>query len=334
MDDGALKTLFLPFETGDIKTGGEKARWLYLNAMKPPVGAILGKGNLFPVQGFKPLFNALQAAQCPVSPEVAEGEFDGALILISRHRVETRDWLNKAMARVKTGGPIVVSGAKTDGIASVAKDISDRFEITGNLSKHHAKVIWFGNTKAEPFPLTEAALVDGRFETAPGMFSSDHIDPGSAFLIENLPADMKGRIADFCAGWGYLSVEAAKRAPGIKSVALYEAHHASLEAARRNMQTLAPGLSASFHWQDLVTERATGNYDTIIMNPPFHQGRAAEPSIGLSIIRNAHGALHRGGKLYLVANRNLPYEATLQALFFKSGEMARNNYYKVLWATK
>ena len=100
------------------------------------------------------------------------------------------------------------------------------------------------------------------------------------------------------------------------------------------MARLAPPLAADFHWLDLMMEKTPGNYDTIIMNPPFHQGRAADPAIGNAIIRNAHNALHKGGKLYLVANRALPYEATLDAMFFKSGEMARNAYYKALWATK
>ena len=166
------------------------------------------------------------------------------------------------------------------------------------------------------------------------MFSSDHVDPGSAFLMEQLPRDMKGRIADFCAGWGYLSAEVAAACPAVKSIALYEADHASLEAAKANMARLAPDMAATFHWQDLIAEKASGDYDTIIMNPPFHQGRAADPAIGNAIIRNAHNALHKGGRLYLVANRNLPYEATLTAGFYKSGELARNAYYKVLWATK
>jgi 16S rRNA (guanine1207-N2)-methyltransferase len=334
MDDGAVKTLFLPFETGDIEIGSDASRWLFLNASLPPADAPLEKTQIHAVQGFRPDFLRLQRAGFQVTPEVCADSFDGGLILVSRHRGETRALLNQAIERIKPGGMIVLAGAKNDGIASVAKEIGEQFKILGNLSKHHAKAFWFENKGECRFTEELAELLEGRFETAPGMFSSQHIDPGSAFLIETLPRDLKGRIADFCAGWGYLSVETAAQCPAVKSIDLFEADFASLEAARRNMAKLAPQLAADFQWLDLMSEKTTGNYDTIIMNPPFHQGRAADPAIGNAIIRNAHNALHKGGKLYLVANRALPYESTLDAMFFKSGEMARNAYYKVLWATK
>jgi 16S rRNA (guanine1207-N2)-methyltransferase len=334
MDDGAIKTLFLPFVTGETDTGGVAARWLFLNASMPPQHCELAKSQLTAVQGMRPDFNALQNAGYTVTPTLPGGTFDGALILVSRHRGQTRSFLNQALERVKPGGIIVFAGSKNEGVATAAKEVSGVFDLIGSLSKHHAKAYWFQNAGAVRFDETPSALVDGRYEAAPGMFSSDHIDPGSAFLMEQLPRDIKGRIADFCAGWGYLSVELAAVCPAVKSIALYEADHASLEAAKANSARLAPDTAAAFHWQDLIAEKASGDYDTIIMNPPFHQGRAADPAIGNAIIRNALGALHKGGKLYLVANRNLPYEATLAAGFYKSGELARNAYYKVLWAVK
>ena len=334
MDDGAVKTLFLPFDTGDVDTGGDASRWLFLNASLPPADAPMAKTHIHAVQGFRPEFLRLERSGIQATPDVAGDSFDGALVLVSRHRGETRMLLNQALERVKPGGMIILAGAKNDGIATAAKEVGEQFEILGSLSKHHAKAVWFLNSGTHRFPEEQPSLVDGRYETAPGMFSSGHIDPGSAFLVEHLPRDLKGRIADFCAGWGYLSVETAALCPAVKSIDLFEADFASLEAAKRNMAKLAPPLAADFQWLDLMTEKTAGNYDTIIMNPPFHQGRAADPAIGNAIIRNAHNALHKGGKLYVVANRALPYEATLEAMFYKSGELGRNNWYKVLWATK
>jgi hypothetical protein len=42
------------------------------------------------------------------------------------------------------------------------------------------------------------------------MFSHDRIDAGSELLASRLPNDFKGDVADFGAGWGYLSVELAE----------------------------------------------------------------------------------------------------------------------------
>jgi len=44
--------------------------------------------------------------------------------------------------------------------------------------------------------------------------------------------------------------------------------------------------------------------------------------------------LKLGGKLFLVANRGLPYEDVLAANCKKSGEDYRNARFKVLWAVK
>lgn len=70
------------------------------------------------------------------------------------------------------------------------------------------------------------------------------------------------------------------------------------------------------------------------MNPPFHEGHAAEPSIGEAMIKAAAEALRNGGELLLVANRGLSYEAVLAANFKQHGETCRNSRFKVLWAKR
>lgn len=334
METGAVKTLFLPLISGDVPSGSPDARWLFLKAAVPPFENPLAKTQIAAVQPMRPLFNTLQDAGFSVTPAVPDGPFAAALVLISRHRGQTRALINQALERVAPGGVIVCAGGKHDGIEALAKEAARFFPLSGSLSKHHARVFWFANSGEARFENPPPVLADGRFETASGMFSSGHADPGSAFLMEHLPRDLKGHIADFCAGWGYLSVEAAHTCPKVKSIALYEADHAALEAAKTNMARLAPEVAASFHWLDLAGEPVAEAFDTIIMNPPFHAGRKAEPEIGSAIIRAAANALHRGGKLYMVANRTLPYEDVLSAAFHKSGELARNGSYKVLWALK
>jgi 16S rRNA (guanine1207-N2)-methyltransferase len=134
-------------------------------------------------------------------------------------------------------------------------------------------------------------------------------------------------VADFCAGWGYLSARLAEM-PGVTSIDLYEADHASLETARRNLAGVRP--QTGFHWQDLAAEPVVARYDAVVMNPPFHQGRAAEPDIGLAMIRAAHGALKSRGRLFVVANRGLPYEAELKRQFRDVRELAAQGGFRVM----
>ncbi|TIW22658.1 MAG: methyltransferase, partial [Mesorhizobium sp.] len=87
-------------------------------------------------------------------------------------------------------------------------------------------------------------------------------------------------------------------------------------------------------WTDLLTETVERRYDAIVMNPPFHSGRAAEPGIGSGMIRAASKALKPGGRLFMVANRQLPYEKVLAAAFSSHAEVARDGMFKVFSARR
>ncbi len=88
---------------------------------------------------------------------------------------------------------------------------------------------------------------------------------------------------------------------------LVEADHDALDCARRNLDDPR----ARFHWADATTWTPETRPDAVVTNPPFHVGRAADPSLGRAFIAAAARILAPSGSLWLVANRHLPYEATL-----------------------
>jgi 16S rRNA (guanine1207-N2)-methyltransferase len=335
-----LQTLMHPFEAGLLPLPVAGARGIVFNAqpgMRRPDGF---RAELFLVQGFRPLFLRLERSGHEIAPQPQGDDYDLAFVIAGRHRRQNELWIAEALAGTRPGGTILVAGGKTDGTASLRKRAGELLPLADSASKHHGVVFWLerpadaGLVARAVEALTPAAeLVEERYATAPGGFSAAGIDPGSRLLADSLPADLKGKVADFCAGWGYLATRLAER-PAIASVDLFEADFASLEAARDNMARLAPGIAASFHWTDLASEPVAARYDSIVMNPPFHQGRAAEPDVGLAMIRAAHAALKAGGRLFLVANRGLPYEAQLSRQFKSSGEIVREGGFKVLWAAR
>ncbi|WP_214471476.1 class I SAM-dependent methyltransferase [Mesorhizobium sp. dw_380] len=333
----ALKTLFHPFEAEALSLPRKGERILFLGAepgLRPPPGF---EATLHLVQGFRPHFRALQAAGFTVAPQAEGDGFDAALVLAGRHRGQNELRIAEALERVAPGGLIVVAGGKDDGIASLRKRIDELVPLDGHMPKYHGIAFWLRRPAdleaAEKLRAANPALlVEGRFHTAPGMFSFDKLDAGSKLLVETLPGDLRGNVADFCAGWGYLAAEVAARSPGIAALDLYEADFASLEAARANIGNMAA--APSFFWTDLLTETVDRRYDAIIMNPPFHRSRAAEPEIGIGMIRAAAKALKPGGRLFMVANRQLPYEPVLSAAFSSHAELARDGMFKVLSARR
>ncbi|TGQ65015.1 MAG: class I SAM-dependent methyltransferase [Mesorhizobium sp.] len=332
-----LKTLFHPFEAEALSWPRQGGRVLFLGA---EAGLRLSPGfdaTLQLVQGFRPHFRSLQAAGFNVAPQ-AQGEgFDAALVLCGRHRGQNELRIAEALERVAPGGLIVVAGAKDDGVASLRKRIDELVPLDGHMPKYHGIAFWLRRpgdlAAAEKLRAANPALlVDGRFRTAPGMFSFDKVDAGSKLLVENLPGDLRGAVADFCAGWGYVAAEVAARSPGLTALDLYEADFASLEAAKGNIgnAVVEPG----FFWTDLLTETVERRHDVIVMNPPFHRSRATEPEVGAGMIRAAAKALKPGGRLFMVANRQLPYEAVLSAAFSSHAEIARDGMFKVFSARR
>lgn len=337
----ALPTLLFPFERGVLDAPGEGERVLVLGASAGFQMLEESAGAVTAVQDFRPDYLALVNAGFNVVP-VAEGEgYDQALLLLGRHRRANELSLAEALSRVKPGGLIVAAGTKKDGAPSFAKRIGEMVTVEDQMSKHHGVVFWFRRPErldagAIDRLRPEALLTPEGLETATGGFSEGKVDEGSQLLLKSLPNKLTastGRIADFCAGWGYIALELARKYQ-MGALDLFEAHKRSLEAAERNFKRLFPEAPAGFHWHDLVGEKVVGRYDAIVMNPPFHQSRSAEPDLGKAMIRAASGALKPGARLFIVANRGLPYEAVLKEHFAAHGETARDGTFKVLWARK
>jgi 16S rRNA (guanine1207-N2)-methyltransferase len=335
MSRDALKTLFHPFATEAVPMPAAGERVLFLGAEG---GHVLPEGfeaEITSVQPFRPLFRTLREGAFPE----AEGEdFDAALVLCGKHRGENENRVAEALARVKTGGLIVIAGGKEDGIQPL-RNMLLKLGITLDYTpKYHGVAVWFArpeNAEAAMKALKKSpVLVEGRFEAAPGMFSHDRIDAGSELLASRLPTDFDGNAADFGAGWGYLSVMLAEKSPRVNRIDLFEADWQALEFAKKNIARNSPELHARFYWQDLSAEPPKEKYDLVIMNPPFHEAQAADPGLGKAMIRAAATALKSGGRLMLVANRGLPYEPVLAAEFREHGETCRNARFKVLWARK
>jgi 16S rRNA (guanine1207-N2)-methyltransferase len=337
MDD-TWKVLIHPFASGALDMPGEGTQALLLGT-RPGIRMPEGfSASLDVVQGFRPHFLALRDEGFQISPR-AEGEgYDLALVLCDRHRDRNEADLAEALLRTRSGGLVVVAGEKAEGVESLRKRVGSLMAIEGSLSKHHGVAFWQRRpdkvVDAIAVSRAERAPVEGRYETAAGSFSNDRIDPGSALLARSLPDDLHGDVADFCAGWGYLSAELLARNPPVVRLDLYEADYESLEAARRNLARYQALANLGFFWLDLIREPVERRYDAIVMNPPFHQGRATEPRIGQEMIRAAARALKRGGRLFLVANRPLPYESVLAEAFSANGELTRDDSFKVLWGRR
>jgi 16S rRNA (guanine1207-N2)-methyltransferase len=274
--------------------------------------------------GFKPDHDhfAQSRSVTPAPPYAA------ALVCLPRSREAGRALIARAAAEVAPGGVITVDGQKTDGIDTALKDLRARVPLSESLSKAHGKLATFAAGPDLSDWLARPAVVDG-FQTLPGIFSADGRDRGSVLLAEALPGKLSGKVADLGAGWGFLAAEILKR-PGVKRLDLVEAEADALDCARVNVTDPR----ARFHWADATTWRPESLLDAVVMNPPFHAGRDADPALGAAFIRAARRMLAPDGSLWLVQNRHLPYDAVLAESFLHHEDVAANASFRVVHATK
>lgn len=359
--DPALETLFLPFVEGRLPwpEGGA----LFLRARDGwPLHRQSTQG-LVCEQTFKPEADALQRSGLQVCNDgaladsaagvpAATGErYPLVLLLPPRQRDESRALMARALDMCAPGGRVVACVANNEGAKSAEDDLRHIAGAVSTLTKNKCRVFWTAPrgapAQAASAPADANVLIaqwrgldrirsvaGGSLHSRPGVFAWDRIDPASALLAEHLPTDLAGRAADLGAGIGYLGLELLARCPRITALDLYEAEARALELARRNLQAHGERVTLGFHWHD-VTTGLPAAYDVIVSNPPFHaQGRAERPDIGRRFIAAAANALRPGGRLWLVANRHLPYEAVLHEHFGDVRDVATRGGFKVVEAIR
>lgn len=284
----------------------------------------LSQVRLRVVTGFRPDHDAFAARGYQTAAE-ATGGHAAALVCLPRSRDLARAMLAEAAAKVLPGGLILVDGQKTDGIDSALKDLRAAGADPGPaLAKAHGKIFGF----AAGIDLSGWAAQDREvagFVTRPGVFSADGPDAGSVLLAAALPERLPARVADLGAGWGYLARAILSR-QGVTECHLIEAEAEALACARQNL----PDPRARFQWADALRFRPEQPFGAVICNPPFHTGRAADPALGAGFLRAAAGMLTTSGTLWLVANRHLPYQPVLEALFKEVEEIGGSPAFR-LW---
>lgn len=290
----------------------------------------LAQDRVRAIQGFRPDHDALVERGYEVSVTAdGIGPCAAAVVLAPRARAEARALIAEA-SRLVDDGPVLVDGQKTDGIEGLMKACRERAEFGGAMSKAHGRLFWFTGGDFDGWAAGARRLrIEGGFLTAPGTFSADAPDPGSVALADAFPERMPGDIADLGAGWGYLSRRALER-DGVASIHVVEAEHAALACARENVGDPR----ARFHWADAARFEPPAPLDAVVANPPFHRGRAGDPDVGRAFIARAAAIMKRSGRLWLVANRHLPYEAALRANFAELAELPAPPAYKIYAAAK
>ena len=276
------------------------------------------------VHGYYPDVAAWQGAGYPTTQNLTETTT--AIVVVPRAKALARAMVADACRHADF---VIVDGQKTDGVDSLFKACRKELGNLPSITKAHGRIFWFAATAVfSDWTAPEPAKGPHGYFTTAGVFSDGAVDAGSLLLADALPSKLPARVADLGAGWGYLAGPVLAR-DGVKSLDLIEAEALSLDCARLNVTDPR----VSFYWADAIAfEGAT--YEGIVMNPPFHVGRSPDASLGRAFIQAAARILVPHGKLWMVANRHLPYEDTLSECFRNVEVIGGNGAFKLFHANR
>lgn len=278
-------------------------------------------------------------------PAYAQPEsFDMIIVRLGKNRHENLFHIGFSLYLLKEGGELILFGSNKGGAQRYQKDLMQAGLDPSYEFKFKARLIRAENSgDADPKILKKwlehgqsVKVEDTQLRSDPALFSSKQADPGSLALIESLPVNLDGLGADFGCAYGLLGQELLANRQ-VKKLICADDDNRALESASENLaQYEAGGTLLIMLWTDLTRKDdiKENSLDWIVMNPPFHDDLKTDSQIGQRFIETAAHGLKKGATLYMVANKNLPYESVLEANFSKISYRSEVKGFKVLHAVK
>ena len=292
----------------------------------PPAALAAAPAGARQVSPLSPGAEALEA--------LAPASLSAAVIAAPPGTLERRYALAQALRALKPGAPLTALAPKEKGGSRLRKELEAFGCQVEEFGRQHQRICHTVRPEA-PVGLDAAIIAGGPQQiagevlwTQPGVFSWDRDDPGSQLLISVLPA-LSGQGADLGCGIGVLALSVLA-SPKVTRLELVDLDRRAIEAARRNVEDPR----VAFHWADARSGPELGGLDFVVMNPPFHDAGQEDKALGQAFIRRAHAVLRKGGVLWMVANRHLPYEAVLGEQFARVTPKGDGKGFKIYEARK
>lgn len=312
-----------------------------LNTMQN-AGTAAGRAGIYGAPPAKVVDLPVEAIQfSPLMPGASplEAEEEGALasmvMLAPPGALERRYAMALALRALRPGGSFTALAPNDRGGTRLRKELQAFGCTVEETSRRHHRIV--ACTRPTVLTGVDEALVNGgprllkdiELWSQPGVFSWDHIDPGTALLMHHLPP-LSGRGADFGCGIGILA-RAVLTSARVKQVALIDIDRRAIQAAQRNIDDPR----ARFLWADVRDRNPEWTeLDFVVMNAPFHDAGTEDRALSVNFVERAAGVLRNGGVCWLTANRHLPYEAAMKQHFRRVDLKIQTGAYKIFEAHK
>lgn len=158
----------------------------------------------------------------------------------------------------------------------------------------------------------------------PGVFSSNHIDYATQFLLQHLEIqEDEETILDLASGNGIIARSIQLEKPEA-DIHLADDSRLAIESSKLNLDRN----NSHFHWNDTLDDIDV-EFDLVVSNPPFHFAHEVNTEVTVDLFREVAGHLKPGGRFLCVANQHLGYTSHLKKFFTASRVLAKNDKFVV-----
>ncbi len=363
--DGLLDPAMMMLATHVNVSDGDVA--VYMNCGNGLAGAVAAKSGdaTRVVMSDRNVLSSDAAQRTIAANQIANGEVilahgshgmpkdltaDVVAIRIPHEKLALIQLLFDAFRLLRVGGKCYLAGATNEGVKTAAKLLGD---VVGNVavleydSGH--RIVVAEKTSAErhnPAELENPFIDADTFReldvtvraktlklfSRPGVFSWDHLDEATEILASTMDIPIGASVLDLGCGSGPLGITASRLSRGGR-VVMVDADIEAVRSARKSAE--AAGIeNYSVFPSDVAGAVLAQRFDIVVTNPPFHVGKQTDLGVPLQFIEDSCNVLEPGGRLFLVANRTLPYEGPIRKRFGEVETVHDGRRFKVLAATK
>lgn len=183
---------------------------------------------------------------------------------------------------------------------------------------------------SEP-PLKSLAFRGKAYQQHLGVFSGNHIDYATQFLLDSWrDIDLLRTISpprnllDIGIGNGVIGDQLLTHHYPAARLFGTDVSYAAIRSARMNCPD-----SVELKWVSSLRSLDAVQFDLIVTNPPFHDGHRNTIDPTINLFKQARNLLVAGGYLVVVANRHLNYVTHLEQLFEEVIEVAENQKFVI-----
>lgn len=268
-----------------------------------------------------------------VSFQSGEDKIDGAPSLVIIRVPKSLAFFRIILAYVQSycsSDTIVLCSFMTRHFSKQILQIGENYfkEVKQSLAWKKSRLLILNGSKKQEFDLEahthSIEFKDKTYLQYAGVFSSDHIDYATQFLLENLRLkDEEKDILDLACGNGVIASEIDRRYPE-RNLTLIDDSYLAMASAKLNLDE-----KHTFVWDDTLESIENDSMDLAVSNPPFHFEYETNIDIAFSLFKEVKRVLRPGGRFVMVASKHLNFNKHLEKLLKFQGRN-ENKKFEVL----